>query len=218
MPERLAIQKDSAISAAKQETLDDNVIHAREQVETAHTAADQVLAEIEESTKYRFLPIIGPRKGKILSKTVKDANPRTVLEVGTLIGYSAILIGKELSQNVEMTTIEIHPEEAEIARTNIEKASLKPKVTVMVGDAVKIIPTLKDSYDAVFIDAEKTEYYQYLTLMEGKLHKGTVIVADNAGIFADQMQDYLNYVRKSGKYRSKYVQVGKDGLEISVKN
>ena len=53
--------------------------------------------------------------------------------------------------------------------------------------------------------------------MEDKLHKGTVIVADNAGIFADQMQDYLEYVRKSGKYQSRYVQVGEDGLEISVK-
>ncbi len=218
MPKRPATQKDSTISAPKQETLEDNAVHAREQAETAHTAANQILAEIEESTRYRFLPIVGPRKGKILSKTVKDSNPHTVLEVGTLIGYSAILIGKALDENVEITTIEIHPEEAEIARANIKRASIKPKVTVMIGDAVKIIPQLKDSYDAVFIDAEKTEYYQYLKLMEDKLHKGTVIVADNAGIFADQMQDYLNYVRKSGKYRSKYVQVGKDGLEISVKN
>jgi len=179
--------------------------------------ADQVLAEIEEATKYSFLPIVGPAKGKILAKTVEDANPLTILEIGTLIGYSAILMGKPLGENVTITTIEIHPEEAKTAEANIEKAAIKPKVKVLVGDALKLIPTLKDSYDAVFIDAEKTEYYQYLRLMEDRLHKGTVIVADNAGIFADQMQDYLEYVRKSGKYQSRYVQVGEDGLEISVK-
>jgi predicted O-methyltransferase YrrM len=87
----------------------------------------------------------------------------------------------------------------------------------VVGDAVKVIPTLRGCFDAVFIDAEKTEYMDYLRLVEDKLHKGAVVVADNAGIFADQMQDYLRYVRTSGKYRSQYVPVGDDGLEISVK-
>jgi len=182
-----------------------------------HTLADQVLAEIEEATKHSFLPIVGPAKGKVLAKTVEDANPCKILEIGTLIGYSAILMGKPLGENVTITTIEIHPEEAKTAEANIEKAAIKPRVKVLVGNALRLIPTLNDSYDAVFIDAEKTEYYQYLRLMEDKLHKGTVIVADNAGIFADQMQDYLEYVRKSGKYQSRYVQVGEDGLEISVK-
>jgi predicted O-methyltransferase YrrM len=54
-------------------------------------------------------------------------------------------------------------------------------------------------------------------LVEGKLHKGSVIVADNAGIFADEMRDYLDYVRSSGKYGSEYVPMGEDGLEVSVK-
>ena len=132
-------------------------------------------------------------KGKILARTVRDAKPRRVLEVGTLIGYSAILMGKELDKNVEIMTIEIHPEEAKLAKANIKRAGILPKINVVVGNAIKVIPTLKDCYDAVFIDAEKTEYYEYLRLMEDKLHQGTVIVADNAGIFADQMRDYLEY-------------------------
>ena len=181
------------------------------------TRADQVLAEIEEAAKHAFLPIVGPAKGRILAKTIKDSNPRRVLEVGTLIGYSAILMGKELGKDAEITTIEIHPEEAKIAETNIRRAAIFPKIKVKVGNAIKIIPKFKDCFDAVFIDAEKDEYYEYLRLMEGKLHKGTVIVADNAGIFAEQMRDYLDYVRKSGKFQSKYVPVDQDGLEISVK-
>ena len=181
------------------------------------TKAEHVLAEIEEAAKHDFLPIVGPRKGQILSRAVKASKPRHILEVGTLIGYSTILMGKELDENTEITTIEIHPEEAKMARANIKKAEIQPKITVKIGDATKIIPTLKGCYDAVFIDAEKTEYYEYLQLMENKLHAGTVIVADNAGIFADQMRDYLDYVRSSGKYESKYVPVGEDGLEISIK-
>jgi predicted O-methyltransferase YrrM len=181
------------------------------------TKADQVLAEIEEAAKHNFLPIVGPVKGKILAEKIREAHPRQILEVGTLIGYSAILMGKELDENVEITTIEIHPTEVKIAQANVDRADIAPKITFKVGDAEKIIPTLKGCYDAVFIDAEKTEYYEYLKLMEGKLHKGTVIVADNAGIFADQMQNYLDYVQASGKYKSHYVPVGEDGLEISIK-
>lgn len=181
------------------------------------TKVKQVLEEIEEAAKHSFLPIVGPVKGKILARTISDASPHLVLEVGTLIGYSAILMGKELDRNAEIITIEIHPEEAKEAEMNIKRAEIAPKVTVLVGDAIKIIPTLKDCYDAVFIDAEKSEYYTYLRLMENKLDKGTVIVADNAGIFAEQMQNYLEYVRKSGNYQSRYVPVGNDGLEISIK-
>ena len=179
--------------------------------------ADQVLAEIEESAKHEFLPIVGPTKGKILAQAIKDSKPRRILEVGTLIGYSAILMGKNLGKDAEITTIEIHPEEAKIAKTNIKRSAILPKVTIKVGDAIKIIPKLKDCYDAVFIDAEKSQYFDYLRLMEDRLRKGTLIVADNAGIFAEQMQNYLDCVRKSGKYQSKYVSVDQDGLEISVK-
>jgi predicted O-methyltransferase YrrM len=181
------------------------------------TKADEVLREIERMAENEFLPIVGPNKGKILAEAFRKVKPKYVLEVGALIGYSAILIGKELDANAQITTIEIHAGEAKAARENVRRAKIPPKVHVVVGDARKVIPTLKVCFDAVFIDAEKTEYLQYLKLMEDKLHEGTVVVADNAGIFADQMKDYLDYVRNSGKYKSKYVQVGEDGVEISIK-
>jgi predicted O-methyltransferase YrrM len=80
-----------------------------------------------------------------------------------------------------------------------------------------MIPTLTGQLDFAFIDAEKSEYLQYLKLIEEKLCKVAVVFADNAGIFADQMGDYLDYVRNSGRYRSRYIQVGEDGIEISIK-
>ena len=183
-----------------------------------HTnSTDQILTEIEKLSEKHFLPIIGPNKGKILAEEVRKAKPQHVLEVGTLIGYSAILIGKELDENAEIVTIEIQQDEAELAKQNIQRANIPPKIKIIRGDAKAIIPTLRAPLDFAFIDAEKNQYFQYLKLAEPKLQKGTVIVADNAGIFADQMKDYLDYMRSSGKYTSRYVKVGDDGLEISVK-
>ncbi|MCW3995775.1 MAG: class I SAM-dependent methyltransferase [Candidatus Bathyarchaeota archaeon] len=181
------------------------------------TDADAVLRAIEEASSKTFLPIVGPKKGKFLSEEIRKNRPKHVLEVGTLIGYSAILMGKELDDDAELVTIEIHADESELASKNILKAKLPAKVTIIIGNALDVIPTLKGPFDFAFIDAEKTEYLRYLKLAEGKLRKGAVVFADNAGIFADVMSDYLGYVRNSGKYKSRYVQVDNDGVEISVK-
>jgi len=179
--------------------------------------ADQILKEIEEKAEIEFMPIVGPERGRVLAEEVRKVKPKRILEVGTLIGYSAILMGRELDKKSRIITIENHAEEAKAAEENIRKAAISAKVQVIAGDAIQVIPTLKDSFDFVFIDADKTEYFDYLRLMENKLRKGSVVVADNAGFFARQMKDYLDYVRTSGKYSSRFVQVGDDGLEISVK-
>lgn len=185
--------------------------------QTSVSSADEALRQIEKASQKNFLPIIGSYKGRILAEELRKAKPQHVLEVGTLIGYSAILMGKELEDKAEIVTIEIHRDEAELAGQNIVRANIPPKIKIITGDALQVIPTLKGLFDFAFIDADKSEYYQYLTLAEGKLRKGAVVVADNAGIFADQMHDYLEYVRNSGKYQSRYVQVSDDGVEISVK-
>jgi predicted O-methyltransferase YrrM len=179
--------------------------------------AVEVLKEIEKMTKEKFLPIIGPDKGQVLIKVIHESKPKRILEIGTLIGYSAILMAKELDADARITTIEIHASEAKTARENIAKADVHPKIDVMVGDAIKVIPKLTGKFDMVFIDAAKEEYSDYLKLIEKKLHKGSVVVADNAGIFADQMKEYLDYVRTSGKYASKYMSFGEDGVEVSVR-
>jgi predicted O-methyltransferase YrrM len=96
----------------------------------------------------------------------------------------------------------IHLDEAKLAKENVKRAEVQAKVQVLVGDANQITPALKGSFDLVFLDAEKTEYLQYLCAVEDKLHAGSVVAADNAGIFADQMRDYLAYVRSSGGTRA----------------
>jgi caffeoyl-CoA O-methyltransferase len=188
--------------------------------------AEKVLREIEGVARTRrFLPIVGPSRGQILVKVIREIKPKRVLEVGTLIGYSTILIGKELGSNAHLITIEIDINNAKIARENIRKAEILPTVEVLVGDAIEVIPRLESMFDLVFIDADKTEYLDYLRLIEEKLHKGSVIVADNV----EHAPPYLDYVRSSGKYSSRFVPVDpvtvghyrsyrcEDGLEISVK-
>lgn len=179
--------------------------------------SDQVMREIERLGSEVVLPIIGPRKGKILADIVRKAKPKRVLEIGAFLGYSAILMGEALPPDAELITIEIDAKEAKIAAENIIKAEMLPKLKVIAGDAIKIIPELEGAFDLVFIDAEKREYLRYLLLVEGKLHSGSVIVADNVGISASELRDYLNYVRHSRRYRSKYVPVDGDALEVSKK-
>ena len=176
-----------------------------------------VLKGIEAVAEKEFLPIIGRDRGQVLIKVISKTRPRRILEIGTLVGYSTIMMAKELDANARLTTIETHAGKAKLARENIEKAKVRPKIDVIVGDAIKVIPKLTGKFDMVFIDAAKEEYSDYLKLIEKRLHKGSVIVADNAGIFADQMKEYLDYVRSSGKYTSKYMSFGEDGVEVSVR-
>lgn len=179
--------------------------------------ADDVLRRIENDVRGRWYPIIGPRKGRILADLVRRNMPKRILEVGTLIGYSAITMGKELGCDAEIVTIEIDEREAEMARRNIEEAEIKPEVKVIVGDALEVIPRLEGEFDMVFIDAAKNEYLDYLRLVEDKIHGGTVIVADNVGPRSYGTRDYVDYVRGSGGYESRFIPVDGDGMEVSVK-
>lgn len=178
---------------------------------------DKILLELEEKARREHLPIVGPEKGKIIIDVIRQFNPRRILEIGTLLGYSAILIGKELRSDAHLTTIEMDREEAEEAKENMGRAGLLQKIDIMVGDAAMILPNIKDGFDLVFFDAAKEDNMEHLALIEKRLKRGSILIADNAGMLAYKMEDYLNYVRTSGKYKSKYIACGDDGLEISVK-
>jgi predicted O-methyltransferase YrrM len=95
--------------------------------------------------------------------------------------------------------------------------NMSSKINQHIGDALLLIPTLNEVFDMIFIDAKKSEYYSYLTLSECLLKPGGVVVADNVKRFANNVQNYLEYVRDSGKYRSRNVDFGFDAAEISIK-
>lgn len=163
----------------------------------------KVLAEIEETARKEFLPSIGPIKGKIIEDVIKEHKPRKVLEIGTLHGYSAILIaniilgekyGKEnFASKVSgsepiLISVEKDQKLANIARKNIEHSRLSKKIQVIDGDALEVIQRLRSKFNMIFLDATKSEYLKYLQLIEkySLLNKRAVVVADNVLIYENE--------------------------------
>jgi len=187
-----------------------------------------LLRELEQIAKSEHLPSIGPIKGKIISDIIKRYKPTKILEIGTLHGYSAILMVDLLFDDGKLITIEIDKNLADIARKNIAKAGLSNKIDVISGNALEVIPTLTGyKFDLIFLDAAKSEYLQYLRLLEEKhlMKKDSVVVADNVILFENEMKDYLEYVRSSDRYKSQTTETTlefnknvKDALEISLRS
>jgi predicted O-methyltransferase YrrM len=188
-----------------------------------------ILRELEQLAKKEHLPSIGPIKGKIISEIIQKYKPTTILEIGTLHGYSAILMTDLLLDyyhDAKLITIEIKKNLADIARKNIGKAGLAHKIEVVCGNALDVIPTLTAyKFDLIFLDAVKSEYLQYLKLIEVNelMKKGSVVIADNVLLYENEMKDYLEYVRNSGRYESQTTETTlefnknvKDALETSV--
>ncbi len=186
--------------------------------------ADAVLGEIEEMGQRSFIPSIGPVKGRILAELVRKHRLKRILEVGALYGYSAILMAKNSPADVEIISVEKNPEHSRITQENVKRAGFEDRISIIQGDGRKVLPKLSGSFDLVFLDAEKTQYFDYLKSVEDKLHKGSIVVADNVGIFQNQMLDYLDYVRNTGPYKSRTVETflefsdtTRDAMEISEK-
>jgi predicted O-methyltransferase YrrM len=185
-----------------------------------------LLRELEQIALRDHLPSIGPVKGKIISDIIEKYRPTSILEIGTLHGYSAILMGNLLPDDGgKLVTIEIDKNLANIAGNNIDKAGLSDKIQVICGDAIDVIPTLAGyKFEMVFLDAIKSEYLNYLRFIEQKnlMREESVVVADNVILYENEMKDYLEYVRNSGEYRSHTTETTlefnknvKDALEIS---
>ena len=188
--------------------------------------ASQVLRRLEKMAEKQFIPSIGPIKGKIITGIIQKYKPRNILEIGTLYGYSAILMADTLKgADEKVVTIEIDKSIAGIARKNIADASLLNKIDVIVGNALDEIPGLNSKFDLLFLDAAKNEYLKYLELAQkNDLKRGTIVVADNVEISKNEMQDYLEYVRNSTIYESKTIETTleytpnvKDAIEVSIK-
>ena len=136
--------------------------------------ADEVLKAIERRAWSYYYPIIRPDKGQILVDVIREIQPKRILEVGTLVGYSTLILARELDSTAEIITLEIDGDEAEVAEENIRRAEVQPNVRVVVEDALDMIPKLDGGFDLVFIDADKSEYFDYLQLIEDNLHAASL--------------------------------------------
>jgi predicted O-methyltransferase YrrM len=191
----------------------------------SRSKVSRVLRSLEELAKKEFVPSVGPIKGRIISDVIRKYKAKNILEIGTLHGYSAILMAAALPSDRKVVTIELDKSIADIARKNIADAELSYKIDVRVGNALEVISNLDLEFDLLFLDAAKNEYLKYLKLAEKKsLKEGAIIVADNVEVSKNEMLDYLHYVRTSRIYKSYTIETTleftphiKDAIEVSIK-
>lgn len=137
------------------------------------------------ANKAAELPAIDvtPLQGQFLALLVRMTGARRILEIGTLGGYSALWMAQAMSEDGRIVTLELDPQHAEIARSNLKHAGVDERVEVRVGNALTLLPKLAEQkegpFDLIFIDGDKTNYTTYLEWALKLTHKGTVILADN---------------------------------------
>ena len=179
-------------------------------------AARQMLRLMDRAVTRWHIPVIGKEKGRVLRRLLARARPRRGIEVGTLFGYSAIMIGSELGRGGVLTCVEENAYLARFARQNAAEAGLKARLKVVVGDALRVIPMMRGRVDFLLLDANKEDYLDYLRAVEPRLTKGALVVADNTGIYRREVKPYIEHVRNGGRYESREHDFGFDCMEVSV--
>lgn len=193
---------------------------------------DDLLRQLKAAAIAAEIPEIqiSPEQGTFMQVLLKGMGARKVIEVGTLGGYSAIIMARALPEDGKVTTIERDPFRAEFAREQARKAGLEGRIEVMTGSGVDVLEReLAGSgpYDFAFIDADKPSYVRYLSLIYPLMRKGGIIAGDNAlawGRIADEgtddpdvlgMQAFNRAMKEHTGLQSCIVPVG-DGMCIGV--
>lgn len=211
----------------------DAIIHLEqaEYLDKLLPQSDQLLREIEAYAAEHRVPIADREVAMFLEITTRAIKAKRVLEIGMAIGYSVIHIARGLADGGLLVTIEPNDEMIRASEGYLERAGLRDRVRIERGTALQIIPTLKETFDLLFIDALKEEYSDYLKLALPKLRSGGVVVVDNllwggqvAGeIRSADQEESTNALREFNKYfvnhpklKAEVLPVG-DGLGYAVK-
>lgn len=188
---------------------------------------DRVLEEIDKFGQRNEVPIIGPLVGRFLHLLVRACKPRSILEIGTAIGYSTIWLASALPDSAKLTTIEINEETLRTAKENVERAKLSKKVRFVLGDAAKLVPMMKERNDLIFLDTEKSLYPELLPDLIRLLNIDGFLVADNTlwrGKVATNdrsedtlaVKDFDNRIINDGRLFTLIVPI-RDGVSLSLK-
>ena len=150
-----------------------------EYLETLLPPRDALLEQMEKFAHENNHPIADPEVAQLMRGLVRMKHPRRILEVGTNIGYSVVVLGRECDDDAVVETIEINHGTLMIAKGFVRDAELRCNVVFHEGAALDVIPRIAGPFDFVFIDCVKTEYGDYLDALLPKLARGAVIVCDN---------------------------------------
>ena len=192
-----------------------------------------LLNEIEKEAKADLVPVIRREMQSFLKVLLAIHRPLRVLEVGTAVGFSALLFCEYGPENMQVTTIEKYEKRIPIARENFRRAGRENQITLLEGDAADILKELQESYDLIFMDAAKGQYIHFLDDVLRLMKPGCVLVSDNVLQGGDiieshyaverrnrtiykRMREYLYELKHNDKLLTSVIPLG-DGVTVSVR-
>lgn len=193
---------------------------------------DTFLLEIEKYAELNHVPIIHPEVAQLIKVLIKISKPRKILEIGTAIGYSALVMASSMGKGGKVTTIEKREDMISIAEKNIHDNGYSNMIQIIKGEAEEVLPSIDDEFDFIFIDAAKGQYMEFFPYCIKNLVDGGIIVSDNVlykGMVASdelvvrrkktivkRMRNYLDYINSNEFLESSVIPIG-DGIAITYK-
>lgn len=190
------------------------------------------IKEMEDYAEDSHIPIIEREVAQLLKVILKIVRPKNILEIGTAIGYSALIMANSTEDDCCITTIERRKDMVEIAEKNINNTDFKKRIEILYGEAEKILPTLEDKYDFIFLDAAKGQYLDFFNDCVDLLGNRGIIMSDNVlfkGMVASdklvirrkktivkRLREYLKYINHLEGYQSCIIPIG-DGVAITYR-
>jgi len=202
-------------------------------INSLETENSRILEAIEKEALDARVPIIRKEMQSFLKVLLAIKKPMCILEVGTAVGFSALLMSENAPEGCRITTIENYEKRIPIARENFKRAGKEQQITLVEGDAMEVMKTLDGSFDFIFMDAAKGQYIHYLPEVMRLLPKGGVLVSDNVmqdgnvieSRFAverrdrtihSRMREYLYELKHNEELVTSILPLG-DGVAVSVK-
>ena len=187
------------------------------------------LKAMEEYAEENYVPIIQPEVTQFLKVLLKMKQAKNILEIGTAIAYSAILMAENTSDKTQITTIERREDMVELARENIHESGYDEKINVIEGEALEVLSELDDKYDFIFLDAAKGHYKEFFDECMRLIEVKGIIVCDNVlfrGMVASdelvvrrkitivkRLREFLKYISDIEGYTTSIIPIG-DGVAL----
>ena len=202
-------------------------------IHSLESSESEIIEAIEQEALDTFVPIIRKETQSFLKVLLMMNKPKRILEVGTAVGFSAILMSEYMPQDAHITTIENYEKRIPIARENLKRAGKEDKITLIQGDALEVMKELSGPYDFIFMDAAKGQYIHYMPEVLRLLSKGGVLMSDNVLQDGDiiesrfaverrnrtihsRMREYLYELKHHEQLQTSILPLG-DGVALSIK-